>query len=322
MGCGASTAPSDTEPTSVSETPVETLDLTHKAADPVTPEPAVSRRQPDVTPSKQRDNAQTVETVETPGNKTPIIESPSDAFVSSPLAAEQQLRNPFAREEPQIGMGRPSSDVHGTGAERYNPQNDWHSSGTGAYNAPNDVHLGYNPSNDMHGAGGYIKQKDVKKRGGFDPEKFRLANGRGLGDSAPMNPQPLGFSGNNNILNSSAPPQQWGAAAWDRPGAQMGGQPMKGPVPGAPYGGAMGGGPTGSMYGQQQQQQQQQWQPGQPSYIPTAQPQVLEFHDNGSQPRPTYDSFEEHSSARSPAQALNRTDEQELEDILQEMGEF
>lgn len=203
-------------------------------------------------------------------------------------------------------------------------------------------------------AGGYTKEKDTRKRGGFDPEKFRQANGRGgmaqpqlsssLGVQMMQQQQPQDFSANS--FNAGG--------AMNREGGRLGQNNLQGSQSMSFSGGYAAA-----------DQSQQMWSPppqqefSQQNYIPnpdfSTNPKVLDMNSginsmaspgmSGSMHslpnKPNYGAlgWDQHSQSNSigspgdssvaspnPARDtntnLNKTDEQELDDILDELGEL
>lgn len=307
MGCGQSTQPnketnSSSDAVDNSITPVEVFDAS--TADE--PESGTTSRQPReetiaAAAKKSEDSSAKSSTFSSPANSpfAPSAASSQKFAANSPLTAEQRLPNPFSRPEEQpIGVTSPPANFGGSQA-------------------------------------GYTKHKDTKKRGGFDPERFRQANGRGgLVEAAVGNSNSqmydAGFNqmGHGQSHESSIGGQMGGGMGYAGQGHQMQGagaqsQPMQGMDMMSMH-------DSGNNH---PQQQQQQWHQPRPDYISAPEfqsknnPNMMEMSDHnygGSNAgRPTYGAlgWPESTSPpqqRKPSGPLNRTDEQELDDILEE----
>jgi len=215
------------------------------------------------------------------------------------------------------------------------------------------------PPGDMRG--GYIKENDTRKRGGFDPEKFRQANGRGGGQ--------LSSSLGVGMQQQQQPQADFSANSFNRSNNDGGGGRLGQGMPrgsqSMSFGGEYASDQSQQMWNQPPQQQQQQFsQPppqqfSQQNYIPnpdfSSNPKMLDMNSGtnsmvspgmstgmggsmqGQAGKPNYGALgwessqpnsigsPNDSSMPSPPPGhdtnLNRTDEQELDDILQELGD-
>lgn len=195
---------------------------------------------------------------------------------------------------------------------------------------------------------GYVKQKDKKKRGGFDPDAFRRANGRGGLISEPQADMAFSaqsFNGPQSLNNGPALQQNGG---YNRPVGQFSSsQPQFSPGQSDSWNAHSEVRSDAPQIGFNQQsdhggsQNTQHWDPvlnTQPNYISAPEysntPQMLEFNDSGAkqygalgweQSANQHDNPTQHGSFIEPPRRnneLNHTDEQELENILQEIGDL
>jgi hypothetical protein len=169
-----------------------------------------------------------------------------------------------------------------------------------------------------------MKDKDTKKRGGFDPEKYRAANGRAGGMDNTLNQDgPMQYS-SRNFNNQGSNPNN---------GNSHGQQNNRFPVNNGHNLGIGHEGDYGSRQGGQWQQK---------DYIAAgdfnSKPKAMAFSQEGAAAgfgaAPGYSSSYAGSGGNAGSwgadargssldhsnQALNRTDEQELDDILDELG--
>jgi len=292
MGCGASQDPNKEanledacKDSNVTETPVETFDGTSLDGD----------SSMDGTSRKTRDDtiAQNKRDARDDHYDDPSSSSPVPAFSNSPGTVPR--KGPVLEEPP-------------------NPF---------AVNRRDENSALTSPVADQRGAG-YMKDKDTKKRGGFDPEKYRAANGRAGGMDNTLNQDgPMQYS-SRNFNNQGSNPNN---------GNSHGQQNNRFPVNNGHNLGIGHEGDYGSRQGGQWQQK---------DYIAAgdfnSKPKAMAFSQEGAAAgfgaAPGYSSSYAGSGGNAGSwgadargssldhsnQALNRTDEQELDDILDELG--
>eukprot|EP00658_Telonema_sp_P-2_P085292 TRINITY_DN9698_c0_g2_i2.p1 TRINITY_DN9698_c0_g2~~TRINITY_DN9698_c0_g2_i2.p1 ORF type:complete len:307 (+),score=47.56 TRINITY_DN9698_c0_g2_i2:233-1153(+) len=306
MGCGQSAQPDDTtsdNPGSTDKksdpTPVEAFD-----ASPVPESPKASSstsgqaHHETIAPSRDQNVRRTESAVTSPEQEaSPGYRSgfPAQQAGVSPVVQEQALPNPFARQQEQI-------------VQQQQP--------------------GWGCQESMAGVqqGGYVQQKDTKKRGGFDPERFRQANARGrvegAGQEFNMRQETTGDSwagGHQGMgMMQSMQPMHQHKGMYD----QQQPSSMEWPTPPAHQPHQQPDFISASEYGASSQNLQMDFR-NPPSHGAPSK-QVVGYGalgwDTGSSP------LSDHAGPRvSPQQgsgALNKTDEDELDDILQEIGDL
>jgi len=303
MGCGASQDPSKeasteeaSKETTVTETPVEEFD--GGSADINDPITSTSRKTRDDTIAQNKRDAHDADSSYDSASSGPVpnfANSPGTVPRKGPVLEEPP--NPFAvnRRDADPVISSPAVDARGAG---------------------------------------YKKEKDTKKRGAFDPERYRAANGRGGADNTLNADGSLheysAHTFNNQGANQAATNQ--GGSNWNEYGSRspVGGQQnsryQNQPNLGIGHEGDSGSRQTG------------QWQK---DYIPASdfnnKPKEMFREEGGAAggfgappPQQQRNGFgaqagwdaDPRGAPMQPDQALNRTDEQELDDILSEIGDI